>query len=309
MLRKKTEKSELRRAQNTNASSLSSMNFSSKNLLYSRGNGSGNRSGLHNENPMDYTPKVNAIEMGMNNMNLGYNMGMPNNIMSNNMVPNSIDALNNNNDAVDFNTQLLMTKNYRLQGFGTSSLPRALNPNSPMSSPYMQAVKMNSPEESKKYTVPNIPGIEDSPSSRDTYKKEKYNIKMTHRPQPQQYSYNKSYNDVKKEQRISVSPPLRDWNDSYYTVEEATPYNKRETDKKRNVDSLTRNYKSNIQQPKYASEYVMSLSPPKNQSMSEREKLNIIEQYDSKSDSFSINSSTSDKYVKNKPYSNYSSKY
>jgi hypothetical protein len=320
--KKNVEKSELKRAQNTNASSLSSMNFSSKNLLYSRGNGSGNRSGLHNENPMDYTPKANAVDMGMNNINLnGYNMGipnnnsiMPNNIMPNNIMPNQMDVLNNNNDAIDFNTQLLMAKNYRIQGYGTSSLPRS-SQSSPLSSPYLKAkeqtFKLNQPEgvvyaKDKTYTVPTIPGIEDT-DNRNHYKKENYEIKMTHRPQPKQYGYNKSYNDIKKsEQRISVSPPLRDWNDSYYTVEEANPYENKK-DYKKNMDSLSRNYKSNIK-PKYANEYVMSLTPPKSQSISEKEKINIIEQYD-QSDSFSTQSSNSDKYIKNKPYSNYSSKY
>ncbi|ORX44486.1 hypothetical protein BCR36DRAFT_586105 [Piromyces finnis] len=357
--KKNVEKSELRRAQNTNASSLSSMNFSSKNLLYSRGtyngsnNRSGNRSGVHNENPMDYTPKSNPIEMGgINNVNMNginYNMVMPNNL-------DGINKINNGNETLDFNKQLLIAKNYRIPDFGTNSLSRTSNslsrtpnslsrtPNSlprtpiqasPMNSPYIQGqqFRLDSPrqlttaiikEESVKdynghtHELPSIPVNEESLNNKKSqYKKEKYNnMKMTHRPQQNQYGYDKSYNDIKKaEQRVSVSPPLRDWNDSY-TIDESKnkdSYNAKNdyyNRKLQAVDSLSRNYK---QSPhlKYPSEYVMAISPPKNQSISEKEKINIIEQYDN-SDGYSTNSShsyNSEKYKKGLPYKNYAKKY
>jgi len=306
--KKNVEKSELKRAQNHNASSLNSMNFSSRNLLYS-GRSTFNESKhsqTHNENLGDYTPKINtpkinATEMNMNNniYGAGYNMSLPNNAdVVNNM---------NNNEVNDINSQLLMTKNYRMQGYRTSIIP---NMTSPMSSPYIQEqqYKLDLPEETstpvvneqktKSYKVPTIPGIEDPIDN--VINNRDYQGKTS-------YGYNKSYNEIKKlEQRISVNPPLQDWNDSYHTIDETEGKNVNKKDKnkknKQGTDPLAKNHKES----KIPNEYVMSISPPKNQAISEKEKVNIIEQYDSssKSDTNSSNTSqsnNSEKYVKRLP--------
>jgi len=367
--KKAYDKAELKRAQNTNASSLSSMNlYSSKNYLNSRStnNGSSNRSVINfesnqmmdhinynsnniNSNYNNFSSNYNNFNSNYNNFNSNYNNLNSNfnnnaNIVSDINIGSSANGDNDNENNMDFNTQLFMTKNYRMQGYGTNSLPRASLVTSPkLHVPSQFALKDQKNNDSTQHLqteslegttvafsdlstkedifknssavssysnhrseLPPIPTLnknnmnddDDDEKSSITYNNQKIkgNSELNYgmKSNKNQEYYNKSYNEIKKnsEQRISVSPPLKDWNDSYITVQTDKNESKKSKAYSSNRENKKNYYKNkdffgkdSLMRPSPAykasnkfkhgdyNDYIMALGPNKQQS------TDIIDQY------------------------------
>jgi len=317
----------------------------------------------------------------MNNFNSSpsYNTGTGINGTQNlgSIANGGLDNQETNN--LDFNTQLLLSKNYRMQGFGTSSLQR-MNTNSPkLNVPPLFALKDQQNNTSSQYPMENLDGTtaamsevstkessiknytpmspysnhrselppipvanklnrDDDDKSSATYFNQKYkndsevsyNSKST--KNKKYNNFDKSYNEVKRDkQRISVSPPLKDWNDSYITVQDDKKNKADSSNKKKENKNKDYYGKDIISQPKYPTptykspdkaihgaynDYIMALSPKKSHA------TEIIDQYvdysadneDITMKNMSVSTTSSLTYVpekvtyNNMPY-NYSKKY
>jgi len=356
--KKAYDKAELKRAQNTNASSLSSMNlYSSKNYMYSRStnNGSSNRSVVNFENQnnqmMDHY-NFNSNINGFNNMNNinsnfnNYNSTPPFNaggVIGHKATPSLGSAVSGGHDNydmnnLDFNTQLFMAKNYRMQGYGTSSLQRNQSSGSQKyNTPPQFSLKEKNNSSSPQYHSDNLDGTtaamsevstkdgsiknispmniysnhrselpavpvinknnrDDDDKSSVTYYNQKYKneSEISNRSRNQNYyNYDKSYNDIKKDKRISVSPPLKDWNDSYITIQSdessnTKTYSSSKDNKRKDYKNKEYHGKDSISQPKYPTpaykstdrtkhgtynDYMMALNSKKSHA------VDIIDQY------------------------------
>ncbi|KAG4091096.1 hypothetical protein H8356DRAFT_1709441 [Neocallimastix lanati (nom. inval.)] len=337
--KKAYDKAELKRAQNTNASSLSSMNlFSSKNYMnsHSTNNGSSNRSIATFESNQIMDP------FSLNNNNSNNNLNSNYNINSNLSTGISTDAINNNNIALnvngntgnennnlDFNTQLLMSKNYRIQGYGASSLSRSLNITSPkLQSSSLIFKDLRSNVSPQKFQIDNHEGT--TPVMSEIFSKETIMNNYTpmkpysnHRselppiPGSNKKTYDKSYNEIKKNEnvRISVSKPLKDWDDSYITVQKD-----RDGDQKNKLNGFNKNTDINngffgkdslsplnYQSPSFKlnnkskqddyNKYIMPLDSNKSSEIIDQYLENSVEYKDNNMKNINMSSSTSLTYV------------
>jgi len=229
------ERAELKNSQSTNLSSFSSINYNSKNIMYSRGSNTNNGSGIHNSG-LNFE-NFHGDPYHSNSSSNNYSNS--NNSSNNNYYYNSnkINYLSNNDNNLNFNQQLLMTKNYRLQGQSVNSLGHSINLDT--SSPKLFGVSDNIIKENDITSdYKGIKGNQDinevkinySSVTRSNSQSKQAKISSLPKQPPRTLNGKKKINDENlnynikmssplKENRVSVSPPLRDWNDTYNTVD------------------------------------------------------------------------------------------